>query len=823
MLSDLRLALRSLRATPTFTAVALMVLALGIGATTAIYSVVDAVALKGMPFDQSNRLMIVAETVKTNSGIGGGYVAAPNFYDWRARQSVFEDLAAFQGKNLTVFDEGREPEALRGQMVSAGLMSTLRVSPIRGRMFTAEHEVAGRNRVAVISSSLWRRRYNSDPNIVGTTFTVGDRTEAAAGQGDNGIWEIVGVMPDDFEFPVGRLKPVEVWVPYLPSSQEYPRGDGSSRNYNAQVIGRLKAGVSREQAAAQMEQITAALKKEYPRWFRDDRGVSVTPLQESIVGKARGWMYLLLGSVAFVMLIACVNVANLMLARATTKTRDVGVRAALGASRWQLARGLLAESLVLSVGGTMLGLLVAYWGIEAMRAALPSSLPRLNDAGLNLRVLLAAASAAIVTGVLFGLLPAIRFSRPQLTNALREGGRTGAAGAARERVRTMLLIAEVALAVVLLVGSGLFVSSFVNLMNIDLGLTFDKVLTLRVSPKVDFGSKNRDEQMARAAVLVDDVFNRVRQIPGIRTASFLANGSVPLAGGWSRTSVELPGGVRFENPEDQADIKSIGGDYFAALGIPVVSGRAFTDDDRGAQSEQIAILNDIAAARYFKGANPLNQSIKVQGDRTVVGVVKAVRLGGPEAELRPEVYTPASRTRGFGGTLVLRTDGDPMRLAPDVRAATRAVLPNVIVPDAETMDTMFARLVAQRKFNMIVLVLFGVLAIVIAGVGIYGVMAYLVEQRTQEIGIRMALGAQPGAVQRMVLARAAIVMGIGLAIGLGGGWWLSRLIETFLFKVEPHNVTVYAVAAAVLVAAGFAAAFIPARRAAKVDPMVVLR
>ena len=804
-MSDINFALRSLRATPTFTVVALLVLALGIGATTAIYSVVDAVVLRGMPFDQADRLMIVEETNPTKKGLAGGYVAAANFYDWRARQSVFEDLAAFQSRSLTVFDEGREPEALRGQMVSSSLMPLLRVQPIRGRMFTADNEVAGRNRVAVISSSLWRRRYNSDPNIVGKTFTVGDRTEAATGQGDNGNWEIIGVMPEGFEFPVGRLKPIEVWVPFVPSAQEYPRGDGSSRNYNAQVIGRLKSGVTREAAYAQMEQITGALKTEYPRWFRD-RWVGIVPLQESIV----------------VMLIACVNVANLMLARATTKARDVSVRAALGASRWQLARGLLAESLLLSIGGTLLGLLVAYWGIEIMRAALPTSLPRLNDAGLNLRVLSAAATAAIITGVAFGLLPAIRFSRPQLTNALRDGGRTGTAGAARERVRTLLLVAEVALAVVLLVGSGLFVSSFVKLMNIDLGLQFDRVLTLRVSPKVDFGSPDRDQQMSRAAVQVDEVFDRVRRIPGVRVASFLGNGSVPLGGGWSRTSVEVPGGQKFNDPDDQADIKSIAGEYFAALGIPVVSGRAFTDADR-AQSETLAILNDVAVARYFKGANPINQTVQVNGTRTVVGVVKAVRLGGPEAEMRPEVYTPASRSRGFGGTLVLRTDGDPARLGPEVRSATRAVLNNVVVPDAETMDAMFARLVAQRKFNMIVLVLFGLLAIVIAGVGIYGVMAYLVEQRTQEIGIRMALGAQPGAVQRMVLSRAVLVMSIGLALGLGAGWWLARLVETFLFKVEPHNVFVYAGAAAALLIAGLAAAFIPARRAAKVDSMLVLR
>jgi putative ABC transport system permease protein len=822
MLSDLKFALRSLRSTPAFTAVALIVLTLGIGATTAIYSIVDAVALRGMPFDRADRLFIVEETNPTGKGLGGGYVAAPNFYDWRTQQTSFEDLAAFQSKSLTVHDPGREPEALRTMMVSASLFTILRVSPVRGQMFSADNEVAGRNRVAVISDAFWRRRYNADPDIIGRTFTVGDAVEAAAGKGDNGIWQIVAVMPPGFEFPIGRLRPIEVWVPFLPNSSEYPRGDGSSRNYNAQVIGRLKDGVTREQALVQMEQITGRLKEQYPRWFRD-RWVGMAPLHESVVGRARGWMFLLLGSVAFVLLIACVNVANLMLARSTARARDVGVRAALGASRWQLARGLLAESLVLSVAGTLLGLAVAYWGIEIMRAALPATLPRLKDAGLDLRVLAMSAIAAVGTGIVFGLLPALKFSRPQLASTLREGGRTGAAGMARERVRSVLLVAEVALAVVLLVGSGLFVSSFVKLTRIDLGLDYENVLTMRVNPKVNFSSPERDKEMARAAILIEDIFARVRRIPGVEHAAFLGNGSVPLSAGWSRTSFEIAGGAKFEDPDDQPDIKSVSADYFKTLRVAVQQGREFTEADRDSGAPAVAIINDIAAQRFFKGESPIGRQVKVNGDRTIVGVVRAVRLGGPEADMRPEVITPASRTSAFGGTLILRTSGDPAAIMPDVRAAVRAVLPDVVVPEAETMETMFGRLVAQRKFNMIVLALFGVLAIVISAVGIYGVMAYLVEQRTQEIGIRMALGAQPRQVLRMVLRRAALFMAAGILIGLAAGWMLSRFVESFLFRVEPHDVLVYVGAASVLIAAGLLAAFIPARRAARVNPLLVLR
>ena len=821
MLPDLKFALRSLRATPAFTAVSLVVLTLGIGATTAIYSIVDAVALRGMPFERADDLMIVGEITPGSTSIGaGGYVAAPNFYDWRAQQTMFEDLAAFQTRNFAVHAPDREPEALRGAMVSAGLMPLLRVEPIKGRLFTAENEVRGRNRVALISHALWQKRFGSTPDIMGKTFTVGDPVAAAAGRGDNGLWEVVGVMPEGFDFPVGRLLPTDVWVPYIPSDDEYPRGDGSSRNYNAQVIGRLKPGVSRDQAYAQMSQITANLKSLYPRWFRDDRWVSVIPLHESVVGRAQGWMFLLLGSVAFVLLIACVNVANLMLARATARARDVGVRAALGATRWQLARVLLAESLLLSLGGTLLGLAVAYGGIALLRSSLPGTVPRLATASLDLRVLTMAALAAVGTGVFFGLLPAIRFSRPRLTTALREGGRSGQAGQARERARSVLLVVEVALAVVLLIGSGLFVSSFVRLSRVDLGTDIDNVLTQRVSPRVDF---NVPADRARAAVVIEDVFHKVQALPGVQQAAYMANGNVPMSGGWSRTVFEIPGQAKYEKPEDIPDTKSISADYFKVLRIPVLKGREFTDADRIDGAPPVLIINDIAEQRFFKGVNPLGQSVKANGDRVIVGVVRAMRGGGPEADLRPEIYTPASRSQGFGATIFVRTAGDPAPLAPRVREIVRAALPTVIVAQPETMETMYGRLVAQRKFNMIVLALFGGLAIVIAGVGIYGVMTYLVTQRTQEIGIRMALGAQPAQVMSMVLSRAAVLMSIGIAVGLGGGWFLSRLVETFLFKVEPHDFIVYATVPVLLLVAGLVAAFLPARRAARVDPMLVLK
>jgi putative ABC transport system permease protein len=706
-------------------------------------------------------------------------------------------------------------------MISSSLLPMLRVSPQRGRALAADDEVAGRHRVMLISDGLWRRRFGADPNILGKTITVG-RPGASPLRYD-GVWEIVGVMPPGFEFPIGRQRPVEIWMPYVPSSQEYPRGDGSSRNYNAQVLGRLKDGASRAQAVADMERITGALKAQHPRWFRD-RWVGLTPLHESIVGRARNWMYLLLGSVALVLLIACVNVANLMLARATARSRDVSVRAALGASRWRLARGLLVESLVLSIAGTVLGVGAAWWAVDIMRAALPPNLPRLADVGIDLRVLATAAGAAIATGLFFGVMPALQFSRPALGTALREGGRSGNAGVARQRARTVLLVSQVALAVMLLIGAGLFVTSFVRLIRVDLGIETSNVLTVGVYPRVDFNAAAEQvaADQARAGQQITAVLERARALPGVDAVA-IGSGTAPLSQGWSRTSFWIPGTPKSEDPDDSPDQKSISADYFKATRIGLVRGRVFTDADSAPGAEPVILINETAAARFFKEKDPLGTVVDSNGKRAIVGIVRSVRLTGPEGQLRPEVYIPFNYARAFGGTVYLRTSGDPAALSNEARTAVQSVLTDVVVPETQTFDAMYDRLIVQRKFNTIVLGLFGVLALTIAAVGIYGVMAYIVAQRTQEIGVRMALGAQPGQVLRMVLSRATLFMTVGIALGVGAGWLVARFVGAFLFRVDAHDPFVYAGAAGVLVLAGLVAAFIPARRASRVDPVTVLK
>jgi predicted permease len=799
---DLKHAVRSLRSTPTFTIVALVVLTLGIGATTAIFSVVDGIALHGVPFPRGNRLIVATEP--RLSGKGSGSVSPPDFEEWRSGQTTFEDLAAQQSSRDFVVRENGASETLRASLVSASLFRLLRTPAALGGVFTARDEILGNERVVILSDAFWRRRFGADPHVIGRTMTF-----------ESGDWLIVGVMPASFSYPVSATRPMDLWAPWAPAPGDLLRG--KSQPYNLSVLGRLKDGVSLAQAQADLDGITARLKAQYPAALAD-RVARVTSLQDSIVGSVKSWMLMLLGSVTFVLLLACVNVANLMLARASARSRDVAVRAALGASRWRIVRGLLAESLMLSLAGTAIGVGLAMWCVQFLRASLPATLPRLNDVAVNYRVLVPAAIAAVA--VTIGITPVWQSSPSALGASLRESGRSGAAGASRQRVRGALLIAEVALAVILLVGSGLFISSFVRLMRVDLGFDVDNVLSVDLISR-----KLTDADMPRTSATVAAVVEAVKRVPGLEAVA-LAWGTQPLVTGDDRTTITVPGKPSFDQPDDYADEKYITPGYFDVLRVPLVAGRMFNDADATIGAPAAVILNDIAAERYFGATNPLGTMIAADGNRVVVGIVRSTRLQGPEAEMRPEVYVPLNWQHAYGSplvTLIARTAGDPALLVRAVRAAIRVAAPDLVVSDPQTYDERFDGIVAQRKFNMIVLALFGVLAVAIAAAGIYGVMAYIVEQRTQEIGVRMALGAAPARVLRMVLARAGTYLTCGLLIGLTGGWMLSRFVQAFLFKVDAHDPIVYLSVAAVLVAAGLVAALVPARRAARVDPLVALR
>ncbi|MFI5177143.1 MAG: ABC transporter permease [Vicinamibacterales bacterium] len=818
MLDDLKSAFRSLRSSRTFTVVALSVLALGIGASSAIFSVVDAVVLRGLPFDEHDRLVAVGQRSAPGAGRfggGGGPQADPqavsafapqNYLDLAAQQQVFASITAIANGNITLRDPGAEPEEVRSERVTASFFSVLREQPVLGRAFTTDNEVDGRNQVVVLSDGLWRRRFGADPAIVGRTIPL-----------EGGAYQVVGVMPPGFEYPVGVPRPTELWVPYVVPANERIR-DPHTMSIYLQGVARLKPGVSLAQAQANMDQVATALQQANPDWNKGTL-FGVRPLHDHIVGaRTTQWMLMLLGAVGIVLVIACANVANLLLARASTREREVGIRAALGASRWQLMRQLMIESLVLAAIGTALALVLAWWGIGVIKSAIPDGVPRVSAIAIDLRVLAAAAALSLVTGTLFGLVPALQLSRPDLTHALKEGARGASTGRARRRLRSALVVVEVALAVVLLVGAALFIGSFRTLMHIDPGFQPDHVLTASVQPRFDFNASNG--QPPNFSLQLGQIVERIAATPGVTHASVISGG-MPLGGAMSITTISIPGRT-LNQPDNNISIRRVTAHYHKAIGIPLTRGRLFTDADRDG-ALPVVIINESAAKKYFPGEDAVGKMVNINGDRTIVGVVGDVYQTSLETEPRTEAYVPVAQGRTLGSDLVIRTSGDPYSVLPAVRAAVLSVLPDVPLRNVRTMDEVIARQVAQRRFNMLLIGLFGVLGLVISAVGIYGVMAYVVAQREREIGVRMALGASRGAVVGMILRSAAVLVVTGLLIGGVAAWSLGGTAKAFLFKIDATDPRVYAVAIGVLVAAALLASVLPARRAAGVDPVIALR
>ena len=805
---DLRHAVRSLRSARSFSIVALFVLTLGIGATTAIFSVVDAAILRRLPFPAPNRLVAVGEFNLREPATTGqnlvALVAPQNYIDWRAQQNVFTGIAAVGYAGVSLKPEGgREPETLQAQAVTAEFFSVLGVAPMIGRSFDRSNEVEGNARVVVISYGLWQRRFGGSLDVLGQYLP-----------GQLADFHIVGVMPPTFAYPVGAARPTEVWLPNVFRPEDRVRANDFS--YRLQVIGRLRSDVSVQQAQAQMDEITRRLAAETPRWF-EDRVATVEPLHDYLTKGARSWMLLLLGSVTFVLLLACVNLSNLTLARASTRTRELVVRSALGASRWDLARALLMESLLLSLAGAALGVCAAWLGVELLRAAMPPDIPRVADIVVDLRVLGVAVLMATATGVMVSAVPMLRFSRPAGGSTLTLTGRANTPRASEQWLRGSMVVAEVSLAVVLLVGSGLFLTSFARVANVHLGLDPRDVLTVRIRPYV--GAWNWEQAQQQNRGLLQDVLDRVRAIPGVEVAAFVSGG-VPLRGDLRTADLAIPGRV-LPKGED-LDLNQISPDYFRAVRVPLLKGRFFDDGDREG-SQRVVIINEVAAKRYFPNDDPIGKPIQFEGPRTIIGVVGNIRHDGPESEWRRQGFVPIWQSREVGATLVLRLNRSVPDVLPTVKATIWSVFPAVPLPDVQTLEQYVGSLTQQRRFNMLVIGLFGLLGVVIALVGLYGVMAYVVTQRTQEIGIRMALGAVPSAILTSVLGRASLYLSTGLLIGLAASWGLSSFVESFLFQVEPQEPSVYLSVGLLLVTTGLAAAFVPARRAARIDPLVALR
>lgn len=812
MRDDLKAAIRSLRSNRGVTIAALIVLTLGIGATTAIFSVVDAVVLRGLPFEEQHRLVAVGQrsAVRPISGATSRdparlmFVAPQNYLDWAAQQQVFESMAAVASGWLTLRLPGVEPESLVPQRVTADFFKVLRVSPALGRTFTVANETAGADRVALLSDGLWRRRFGADPHVVGRVIPL-ELLEGGRGAEEAG-YEVIGVMPPDFTYPVGAARPTDIWIPYVVPPPDRLRDPTRVATY-LQVVARLKREVSLTQAQAQMDQIAAALERAHPVWNKDSR-IGVRPLVDHLVGaEIKSWLLMLLAAVVMVLLIACANIASLLLARATVRERDLAVRAALGASWVRLMRQLLIESLVLSGAGAACGVVLAWWGVDVLRAAMPDGVPRVTTIALDFRVLTAALAVSAATGLLCGAGPALQAARPDLLRAMHDTGRSGSSPV-RQRLRSALVIGEVSLAVVLLVGAALFIGSFIALLRIDPGFDTTNVLTAQISPRITSISDPPDRTAALA-----EVIDRIAVLPGVEAVALL-QGSLPLTGGIRSTSFPLADG-RIA----QLSTKSVSPEYHAVLRIPLRRGRLFTASDRaGAQS--VILLNETAAATYFPGEDPIGRTFN---GATIVGVVGDAHQNGVEQDVIPEMYSPLAQGRAAGAELLVRTRSDPSGSLRAVRAAVFAVLPDVPLRNVTTMAEMFSRRMAQRRLNMLLLGLFGLLGLTIAGVGVYGLMAFVVARKTREIGVRMALGATRTRVLGMVAAHAFVLVAIGVALGSSLAWYLSEAARAFLFGVAPTDPRAFSAAAISLFAAASAATVVPAWRAASVDPVAALR
>jgi putative ABC transport system permease protein len=700
------------------------------------------------------------------------------------------------------------------QRVTSGFFDVLAARPAIGRVFTTENEVSGRERVAVLSDASWRRFFGADPQIVGRRIPLED-LEGGQSADESGGYEVVGVMPAGFVYPVASTRPTDIWIPYVVPPDQRIRDPHKRVNY-LQVIARLKPGVSIAQAQAQMTQIATAIELANPVWNKNQT-IGVRPLADHIVGtRIRSWMWLLLGAVGLVLLIACANIANLLLARASARERETSIRAALGASRWRLIRQLLIESLVLSFAATIVAVGMAWWAIDVLKASLPDDLPRVTAIALDGRVLLMSGFTAILTAIAFGLVPAVQASS-DLSSALKDGAH-GASATARQRLRSLLVVAEIALALVLLVGAALFIGSFLSVLRIDPGFDSSNVLIAQISPRLESRAQPRN-----LAPALGELVDRAGQLPGVLYASVISSG-VPLAAPINKVTISIPGRdrERFDRDDASISIRRVTSDYHRALKIPVRAGRRFEPQDR-AGALPVVILNETAARQFFPDRNAIGQDIEIDQNRTIVGVVGDVHQISLETGALPEAYVPIAQSKVYGGDLVIKTSANPYDVLPAVKRSVFTVLPDVPLRNVRTMDRLLAGRIAQRKVSMLLVGLFGCLGLVIAAVGIYGVMSHLVTQRTREIGVRMALGANQLSVIGLILRHAGVLVGTGLVLGGLGAWYLTGTARAFLFELQPTDLRAFLAAAVLLSLAALAAAVIPTRRAAAVDPIAALR
>jgi predicted permease len=802
LLQDLRYGARMLRKNPGFTAIAVLTLALGIGANTAIFSVVDAVLLRPLPYNQPDRLVILSESSSPNDLATRSAVAPGNYLDWRDQNRVFAQVVAadYPGFSLT---GGDRAEHVLGASISAGALGMLGLGPQLGREISFEDDRPDAGGVVMLSDSLWRSHFNARRDIIGKSIHL-----------DAKPYTVIGILPAGLQFPE---EDVDLWVPL--QHEIIPKNMHWRSSHYLDVFARLKPGVPLPQARDEMNRITMSLKKAYPD-SNSGAGAIVLPLQGDLVGDIRPALLTLLVAVGFVLLIACANVANLLLVRAIRREKELSVRVALGAGSSRLVRQLLTESILLSFAGGLAGLLIAAWVRRALLAMRPTGLPLYNPVRTDFRVLLFTLAISMLTGILFGIVPALRAARAEVNLALQNTSRSVTSGRGSRRLQGALVVGEIAVSLVLLIGAGLLLQSFLRLRNHDLGFRTDHMLTTRIS--IPSGKYSEDAQVV---TFCDELLAKVRSLPGVESAGMVS--FLPLTGRNFDNSFDIVGRPPFPpSNREYPLVRFVDPQYFSVLGIPLLQGRALNDFDRLGRPRAI-VISESMALRYWPGGKPVGEHLVVYmgTDQTpweIVGIVHDVRTN-ISAEPQPMIYFPYAQMPYRFMVLAVRTDADPKTMIETIRTAASSIDPDQPLYQLCTLEELIAQTLVPWRFSTTLLAAFAALALLLASAGVYGVISYTVEERTGEIGIRTALGAQPSEILWPILRNGMGLCFVGIAVGLAGASYLSRFLVSQLYAVRPTDAFTFAAITFLLLAVAFAASYIPARRASRVDPMTALR
>jgi putative ABC transport system permease protein len=809
LLQDLRYGMRMLIKKPGFTVVAILTLALGIGANTAIFSVVNAVLIKPLPYKESERLIWFWEQ---QPQLAQAPLAPGDFADFQAQNQTFEQVAGIRDTLLTLTGDG-PPEPLRGEIVSANYFAMLGVPPLMGRALQADDGQKGAPRVAVLSQPFWQRRFGGDRNVIGQSLRISGEDVT-----------VVGVMPAGFNAPTERA---EIWVNphatvpdflFTERNEQWLQSHGS---HFLKVIGRLKPGVTRQQAQADIDAIFDHIHQQYP--FTANHLIHLVPLHERITGQMRSALLIVFGAVGLVLLIACANVANLLLARAMGRSREMAIRTALGASRWRTIRQLLTESLLIALMGGAVGVLLAVWGVDLLVSLSPTDTPRLNEISLDWRVLGFTLIASLLTGILFGFAPVLFTSRIDINQTLKEGARGVSTGGARHRLRNGLVMAEIALALVVMVGAGLLVRSFVRLQSVDPGFNPDHLLTMRIGLM-----DPRYFKPGAPLQFVKEIVPKLEALPGVEAVAF--GNDLPIAGTDSSSNPTVEGRAPAqENEELLVGMHPVSADYFDGLGIRLIKGRDFNERDNE-NAPPVGIINETMARTLWPDQDPLGKHFTFDSPKSpnfrwteVIGVVADVKHDGLNAESGMHAYLSNLQMTWPFHTIALRSHLDDAALLAAVQQTIQSIDPNQPVFDVKPMSAIMSESVAERRLTLALSSLFAVVALLLAGIGIYGVIAYSVTQRVHEIGLRLALGAQPANILGLVLKQGARLALAGVAVGVGGALAVTRLMQSLLFQVSATDPLTFIAIALLIIFVALLACYIPARRATKVDPMVALR